>query len=89
MEFQLSLSSVYSVLISFSIDWFDLLAVQGILKNFFQHHSLKASILSCSLLFMFQLLYLYMTTEKAITLTTWTFVNKVMSLLFNMMFRCK
>ena len=82
-------SSEYSVLISFSIDWFDPLAVQGTLKSFFQHHSWKTSILCCSALFMFQLSYPYMTTEKAITLTIWTFVNKVMSLLFNMLFRCK
>ena len=89
MELQLSPSSEYSVLISFSIDRFDLLAVQGTLKSFFQHYTLKASILCCSVLFMFQLSYLYMTTEKAITLIIWTFVNKVTSLLFNMLFRCK
>ena len=89
LELQLSPSSEYSVLISFSIDRFDLLAVQGTLKSFFQHYTLKASILCCSVLFMFQLSYLYMTTEKAITLTIWTFVNKVTSLLFNMLFKCK
>ena len=75
----------------FRVDFlqFDLLVVQETLKSLFQHYSLKASILCCSVLFMFQLSYLYMTTEKAITLTIWTFVNKVTSLLFNMLFRCK
>ena len=60
----------------------DLLAVQGTLKNLLQHHSLKASILWCSTFLIAQLLYLYMTTEKTIALTIWTFVDKVMSLLF-------
>ena len=85
--FSISPSNEYSELISFRIDRFDLLAVQGTLKSFFQHYSLKASILCCSVLFMFQLSYLYMTTEKAITLTIRTFAGKVMSLLFNMLSR--
>ena len=71
-------------LISFRIDWFDLLAVQGALKSLLQHHSLKASILQCSAFFMVQISYLYMTTGKTIALTRWTFVDKVMSLLLNM-----
>ena len=74
----------YSGLISFRIDWFDLLAVQGTLKSFLQHRSSKASILLCSAFFMVQLSHLYMTTGKTIALTIWTFVGKVMFLLFNM-----
>ena len=65
------------------IDWSDLLAVQGILKNLLQHHSLKASILWHSAFFMVQLSHSYITTRKTIALTTWTFVGKVMSVLFN------
>ena len=75
--------SEYSVLISLKIDWFDLLAVQGTLKSLLQHHSWKASILWCSAFFMVQLSHMYMTTGKMIALTRWTFVSKVMSLLFN------
>ena len=77
----------YSGLISFRIDWFDLLAVQGTLKSLLQHHSSKASILQRSAFFMIQLSYPYMTTGKTIALTGWTFVHKVMSLLFNMLSR--
>ena len=77
-------SNEYSGLISFRIDWFDLLAVQGTLKSFLQHHSSKASIL-CSAFFIVQLLHTYMTTGKTIVLTRWTFVDKVMSLLFSML----
>ena len=76
-----------SGLISFRMDWLDLPAVQGTLKSLLQHHSSKASILWCSVLFMVQLLHPYMTTEKTIALTRWTFVGKVMSLLFNMLSR--
>ena len=70
-------------MISFKIDWFDLLAVQGTLKSLLQHHSLKASILQRSAFFMVQLSHLNMTTRKTIALTIWTFVCKVMPLLFN------
>ena len=84
-SFSISPSSEYSGLISFSIDWFDLLAVQGALKSLFQHHSSKASILRCSAFFIVQLLHPYMTSGKTIALTRWTFVGKVMSLLFNML----
>ena len=80
-------SNEYSGLISFRIDWFDLLAVQGILKSLLQHHSSKASILRCSAFFMVQLSHSYMTTGKTISLTRWTFVSKMMSLLFNMLSR--
>ena len=73
--------------ISFRIDWFDLLAVQGTLKSILQHHSSKASIFLHSPFFMVQLSHLYMTTGKTIALTIWTFVGKVMSLLFNMLSR--
>ena len=69
----------------FRIDWLDLLAVQGTLKSLLQHHSSKASILWCSAFFIVQLSHPYMTTGKAIALTTWTFVGKVMFLLFNML----
>ena len=82
-SFSMSPSSEYSGLISFRIDWFDLLAVQETLKSLFQHHSLKALILQCSAFFMVQLSYLYMTTGKTITLTIQTFVSKVMYLVFN------
>ena len=71
-------------LISFRMDWLDLLAVQGSLKSLLQHHSSKASILRCSAFLMVQLSHPYMTTGKIIALTRWTFVGKVMSLLFNM-----
>ena len=74
-------------LISFRIDWFDLLAVLGTLKNLLQQHSLKASVLQCSAFFIVQLSHPYMTTGKIIALTRWTFVGKVMSLLFNMLSR--
>ena len=86
-SFSISPSSDYSGLISFRIDWFDLLAVQGTLKSLLQHHSLKASILWCSAFFMVQLSYLSMTSGKTIVLTIQTFVGKVMSLLFNMLSR--
>ena len=74
-------------LISFRMDWLDLLAVQGTLKSLLQHHSSKASILQCSAFFTVQLLHPYMTTGKTIALTRWTFVGKVMSLLLNMLSR--
>ena len=74
-------------LISFRIDWLDLLAVQGTLKSLLQHHSSKTSILQPSDFFIVQLSQSYMTTEKTIALTRWTFVGKVMSLLFNMLSR--
>ena len=73
-----------SGLISFRMDWLDLLAVQGTLKSLLQHHSSKASILRCSAFFIVKLSHLYMTTGKTIALTRRTFVGKVMSLLFNM-----
>ena len=76
-SFSISPSSEYSVFISFWIDWFDLLAVQGTLKSLLQHHSLKASILRFSAFFMVQLSHPYMTTGKTIALTRWTFVGKV------------
>ena len=85
-SFSISPSSEYSGLISFRMDWLDLLAVQGTLKSL-QHHSSKASILWCSALFMVQHSHPYMTTGKTIALTRWTFVGKVMSLLFNMLSR--
>ena len=83
--FSISPSSEYSGLISFRIGWFDLLAVQGTLKSLLQHHSSKASILQCSAFFIVQFSHPYMTTGKLIALTRWTFVGKVMSLLFNML----
>ena len=86
-SFSVSPSSECSGLISFRIDWFDLLAVQGILKSLLQYHSLKASILWCSAFFMVQLSHPYMTTGKTIALTIWTFVSKVVSLLFNKLSR--
>ena len=87
MELQLiiSPSSEYSGLISFRIGWFDLLAVQGTLKSLLQHHSSKVSILRHSAFFMVQLSHPYMTSGKTIALTRWTFVGKIMSLLFNML----
>jgi len=86
-SFSISPSNEYSGLISFRIDLFDLLAVQGILKSLLQHHSSKASILQCSAFFIVQLSHQYMTTGKTIALTRWTFVGKVMSLLLNMLSR--
>ena len=86
-SFSICPSNEYSGLISFRIDWFDLLAVQGTLESLLQHHSLKASILRRSAFFMVQLSHPYMTTGKTIALTRWTFVGKVMSLLFNMLSR--
>ena len=86
-NFSISPSNDYSGLISFRIDWFDLLAVQGTLKSLLQHHSSKASIIQCSACFMVQLSHPYMTTGKTIALTRWTFVGKLMSLLFNMLSR--
>ena len=82
-SFSICPSNEYSGLISFRIDWFDLLAIQGTLKSFLQHHSSIASILQCSA-FIVQLSHPYMTTEKTIALTRQTFVSKVMSQLFNM-----
>ena len=84
-SFSISLSNEYSGLISFRIDQFDLLAVQWTLKSLLQHHSSKASILWCSAFFIVQLSHPYMTTGKTIALTRWTFVDKVMFLLFNML----
>ena len=85
--FSISPSSEYSGLISFRMDWLDLLAVQGTLKSLLQHHNAKASLLQHSAFFMVQLSHPYMTTGKTIVLTIWTFVGKVMSLLFNMLSR--
>ena len=84
-SFIISPSNEYSGLISFRIDWFDLLAVQGTLKSLLQDHSSKASVLQCLAFFMVQLSYSYMTTGKTIALTRWPFVGKVTSLLFNML----
>ena len=81
------LSSENSELISSRVDWFDLLAVRGTLKSLLQHHSLKASILRRSAFFTVQLSHPYMTTGKTIALTRWTFVGRVMTLLFNMLSR--
>ena len=86
-SFSISLSNEYSGLISFRIDWFDLLLVQGTLMSLLQHHSSKASILRHSAFFMVQLSHLYMTIGKTIALTVCTFVSKVTSLLFNMLSR--
>ena len=86
-NFSISPSNEYPELISFRIDWFDLLAVQGTLKSLLQHHSSKAAILLCSAFFIVQLSHPYMTTGKTITLTRRTIVGKVMSLLFNMLSR--
>ena len=86
-SFSISPSNEYSALISFRMDWLDLLAVQGTLKSLLQHHSSKASNLWCSAFFIVQRLHPYMTTGKNIALTRWTFVGKVMSLLFNMLSR--
>ena len=86
-SFNISPSNEHSGLISFRMDWLDLLAVQGTLKSLLQHHSSKASILLHSAFFMVQLSYPHMTTGKTIGLTRHTFVGKVMSLLFNMLSR--
>ena len=86
-SFSISPSNEYSGLISFWMDWLDLLAIQGTLKSLFQHHSSKASILQSSAFFIVQLSHPYMTIGKTIALTRWTFVGKVMSLLFNMLSR--
>ena len=86
-SFSISPSNEYSGLISFRIDWLDLLAVQETLKNLLQHHSSKASILQHSAFFTVQLSHPYIATGKTIALTRWTFVGKVMSLLFNMLSR--
>ena len=86
-SFNISSSNEHPGLISFRMDWLDLLAVQGTLKNLLQHHSSKASILRCSAFYIVQLSHPYMTTGKTIALTRWTFVDKVMSLLFNMLSR--
>ena len=86
-SFSISLSNEHLGLISFRIDWLDLLAVQGTLKSLLQHHSSKASFFQHLAFFMVQLSHLYMTTGKTIALTKWTFVGKVMSLLFNKLSR--
>ena len=86
-SFNISPFNEHPRLISFRTDWLDLLAVQGTLKNLLQHHSLKASILRRSAFFIVQLSHPYVTTGKTIALTRWTFVGKVMSLLFNMLSR--
>ena len=86
-SFSISPSNEYSGLISFRVDWLELLAVQGTLKSLLQHHSSKASILQCSVFFIVQLSHSYMTTGKTIALIRWTFVGKVMSLPFNMLSR--
>ena len=86
-SFNISPSNEHSGFISFQMDWLDLLAVQGTLKNLLQHHSSKASMLQCSAFFIVQLSRPHMTTGKTIALTRWTFVGKVMSLLFNMLSR--
>ena len=86
-SFRTSPSNEYSGLISFRMDWLDLLEVQGTLKSLLQHHSSKASILQCSAFFIVQLSHSYMMTGKTIALTRWTFVGKVMSLLFIMLSR--
>ena len=86
-SFSISPSNEYSKLISFTTDWFDLLTVQGALKSLLQQHSLKASILQRSSFFIVQFSYPDMTTGKTIALTRWTFVGKVISLLFNMLSR--
>ena len=86
-SFSISLSNEYPGLISFKIDWLDLLTVQGTLKSLLQHHSSTSSFLQCSAFFTVQLSHPYMTTGKTIALTRWTFVGKVMSLLLNMLSR--
>ena len=86
-SFSISPSSEHPGLISFRMDWLDLLAVQGALKSLLQHHSSKASILPCSAFFTVQISHPYMTTGKTIALTRWNFISNVMSLLFNMLSR--
>ena len=86
-SFSISPSNEHPGLISFRIDWFDLLAVQGTLKSLLQHHSSKASVLRCTAFFIVQLSHPYMTTGKTIALTRQTFVGRIMSLLFNMLSR--
>ena len=86
-SFRISPSNEYSELISFRIDWLDLLAVQGTLKSLLQHHNLKISVLQHSAFFMVQLLHLYMTTGRTTALIVWTFIGKVMSLLLNTLSR--
>ena len=86
-SFSISPSNEHPALISFRMDWLDLLAVQGTLKSLLQNHSSKASIFRHSAFFTIQLLHPYMTTGKTIALTRWTFVGKVMSLLFSMLSR--
>ena len=86
-SFNISPSNEHPGLISFRMDWLDLLAVQGTLKSLLQHHSSKASILRCSTFFIVQLSHLYMTTGKTMALTRQTFVGKLTSLLFNMLSR--
>ena len=86
-NFSISPSNEHPGLISFRMDWLDLLAVQGTLKNLLQHHSSKASVLQCLAFFTVQFSHPYMTTGKTIALMRWTFVGKVMSLLFNMLSR--
>ena len=84
-SFNISPFDEHPGLIGFRMDWLDFSVVQGTLKSLLQHHSPKASILLCSAFFILQLSHPYMTTEKSITLTTWTFVGKLMSLLLNML----
>ena len=86
-SFSISPSNEYSGLLSFRMDWLDLLAVQGTLKSLLHHHSTKASVLLHSAFLIVQLAHWYMTTRKTISLTRWTFVGKAMSLLFNMLSR--
>ena len=86
-SFSISFSNEYSELVSFRIDWFNLLSVQGTLKSLLQHHSLKASILQHSALFIVRLSHLYMNTRKTIALTIQIFVGKMLSLLFNTLYR--
>ena len=86
-SFNISPSNEHPGLISFRMDWLDVLAVQGTLKSFLQHHSSKASILQCSAFFIVQLSHPYITIGKTMALTRWTFVGKVMSLLCNMLSR--
>ena len=86
-SFSISPSNEYSGLITFRMDWLDLLTVQGTLKSLLQHHSSKASTLRCSVFFIVQVSHPYMTIGKTKALTRWTFVGKVMSLLFNMLSR--
>ena len=86
-SFSINPSNEHPGLISFRMDWLDLLTVQGSLKSLLQHHSSKPSTLQCSAFFIVQLSHPHMTTGKTMALTRWTFVGKVMSLLFNMMSR--